>query len=161
MHVLIFIFSVFLVNLQSYAEPENSVEAEPGIGTNLTCSLVAAWNDKGSGAGLDGFFYLPYVQGAEFIIGGYGTRDRKLSSTDCVVTTQGSENLASPIGWELIWKDKGSGARLDGSMWRAIPPGDDYRCVGHVPQEGYDEPDIPNYRCVHTSLTEKVMSPAI
>ena len=158
MRTLFFIFSVFLVNLQSYAEPGNSVEAEPGIATNLTCSLVAAWNDKGSGADLDGFFYLPYVQGAEFIIGGYGTRDKKLSSTDCVVTTQGSEYLAPPIAWELIWKDKGSGARQDGSMWRAIPPGNDYRCVGHVPQEGYDEPDIPNYRCVHTSLTEKVVT---
>lgn len=158
MRVLIFIFSVLLVNLQSYAEPENSVEAEPGIGTKFTCSLVAAWNDKGSGADLDGFFYVPYVEDAEYIIGGYGTQDKKLSSSDCVVIARGSENLVPPIGWELIWKDKGSGARQDGSMWRAIPPGDDYRCVGHIPQEGYDEPDIPNYRCVHTSLTEKVVT---
>ena len=158
MRALLFIFSIFLVNLQSYAEPETKVEAGPGIDTNLTCSLVAAWNDKGSRADLDGFFYLPYVGDAEFIIGGYGTQDRKLTPTDCVVTAQNSDYLVSPIGWELIWKDKGSGARQDGSMWRAIPPGDDYRCVGHVPQEGYEEPALPKYRCIHISLTEKVVT---
>ena len=30
--------------------------------------------------------------------------------------------------------------------------------MGHVPQEGYDEPYIPNYRCVHTSYTEKLVT---
>ena len=158
MRIFIFVLTIFLINLSSYSEAENSDVSKPGLDTTFTCSLIGAWNDKGSGADLDGFFYLPHVQGSEYLIGGYGTQDKKLSSSDCVATVQGSENLAAPIAWELIWKDKGSGARQDGSMWRAIPPGDDYRCVGHVPQEGYNEPNLPNYRCVYSSLTEKVVT---
>ena len=42
-------------------------------------------------------------------------------------------------------------------MWRAVPPSEDYRCVGHVPQAGYDAPYVPNYRCVHASFTEKLV----
>ena len=134
----------------------------PPPGTELeakfTCSLQPVWNDKRSRADLDGFFYLPYVGPTEYIIGGYGNRNKKLLPSDCVLTLRDPAYLAAPAGWELIWKDKGSGAKLDGSMWRAIPPSEDYRCVGHVPQEGYDEPYIPNYRCVQAAFTEELVT---
>ena len=107
---------------------------------------------------MDGFFYLPSVETSYFIIGGYGTQSKKLSSADCVLSVKESEKLAAPVDWELIWKDKGSGARKDGSMWRAIPPSEEYVCIGTVPQKGYEKPNLPSYRCVHSSLTERIVS---
>ena len=123
--------------------------------------MEKTWDDKGSGADLDGYFYLPVAEPAYFIIGGYGTRLKELTGADCVLTVKDSAQLAAPVDWELIWKDKGSGARQDGSMWRAVPPGDQYRCLGSVPQAGYEKPSLPDYRCVPASLTEKVVTSSL
>ena len=145
-----------LLYVTAHADTSNDETMEPDLDTKIVCTLESIWNDKGSGADLDGFFYLPSVDAPYYIIGGYGTQAKKLASTDCVLTVKESEKLVAPVDWELIWKDKGSGARKDGSMWRAIPPSDEYICVGTVPQNGYEKPSISNYRCVHSNFTEKI-----
>jgi Vacuolar protein sorting-associated protein 62/Bacterial SH3 domain len=132
--------------------------AEAPLVTKNTCSLEQKWKDKGSGADLDGYFYIPSTEPTYYMIGGYGTQDKKLSSADCVLAVHESDHLVAPKDWELIWKDKGSGAKKDGSMWRAIPPSEEYQCIGSVPQKGYEKPYIPSYRCVHMSLTEPVIT---
>ena len=151
-----FLFTAWLACSPVHAE--NNPPPGATLEAKFTCSLQPVWNDKRSRADLDGFFYLPNVGPTEYLIGGYGNRNKTLLASDCVLTLDDPAYLAAPAGWELIWKDKGSGARLDGSMWRAVPPSEDYRCVGHVPQEGYDEPYIPNYRCVHAAFTEQLVT---
>ena len=153
---LAFILVACLVCSPAHADDNPPPDAE--LEAKFTCSLQPVWDDRRSGADLDGFFYLPNVGPTEYIVGGYGNRNKTLLASDCVLTLRDSAYLAAPVGWELIWKDTGSGARLDGSMWRPVPPSEDYRCVGYVPQEGYDEPYIPNYRCVHASFTEKLVT---
>ena len=153
---LAFILVACLLCSPAHADDNPPPDAE--LEARFTCSLQPIWDDRRSGADLDGFFYLPNVGPTEYIVGGYGNRNKTLLASDCVLTLRDSAYLAAPMGWELIWKDKGSGARLDGSMWRPVPPSEDYRCLGHVPQEGYDEPYIPNYRCVHASFTEKLIA---
>ena len=153
---LAFILAACLVCSPAHADGNPPPDAE--LEAKFTCSLQPVWDDRRSGADLDGFFYLPNIGPTEYIIGGYGNRNKTLLSSDCVLTLRDSAYLSAPVGWELIWKDTGSGARLDGSMWRPVPPSEDYRCVGYVPQEGYDEPYIPNYRCVHASFTEKLVT---
>ena len=130
----------------------------PRLETTPACAMEKIWDDKGSGADLDGYFYLPVAEQTYFIIGGYGTRMKDLTGADCVLTVKDSALLTPPADWELIWEDKGSGARQDGSIWRAVSPGDGYRCLGSVPQAGYDKPSLPNYRCVSAGLTEKVVT---
>ena len=142
-----------------FARAESPAAAQLDI--QRTCSLEKSWNDKRSGADLDGFFYIPFVDSSEFIIGGYGTQKKKLTDEDCVLAVGTSDNLVAPIAWELIWLDKGSGARLDGSMWRAIPPSEDYRCIGTIPQIDYEKPGLTNYRCVPAELTEKVVTSTV
>ena len=142
-------------------QAEISAAADTRLETTRTCSLVKSWDDKGSGADLDGFFYLPVVDASSFIIGGYGTRDKKLTTDDCVLTVRASAQLVEPIAWKLIWLDRGSGARKDGSMWRAIPPSDDYRCIGTIPQIDYEEPNLSNYRCVPATFTKKVITSTV
>ena len=144
-----------------FAQAESLAASGAQLDIQRTCSLEKSWNDKRSGADLDGFFYIPFVDSSEFIIGGYGTQKKKLTDEDCVLTVGTSENLVAPIAWELIWLDKGSGARLDGSMWRAIPPSEDYRCIGTIPQIDYENPGLTNYRCVPAELTEKVVTSTV
>ncbi len=130
--------------------------------TKINCSGEPTWNDKGSGADLDGFFFDPNVPASYFPIGGYGSQNR--AGRHCVTVVHDSPNnpksaprlLALPTGWELVWKDKGSGADLDGSMWQPVPPSKEYICIGSVSQIGYTRPTVPHYRCVHKSLVEKV-----
>ncbi|WP_329468428.1 Vps62-related protein [Streptomyces sp. NBC_01431] len=49
----------------------------------------------------------------------------------------GQGPLASPVRYERIWRDKGSGASLYGSAWRPIPPAG-YVALGDVWWEGWD-----------------------
>ena len=138
------------------------------LDTKSTCTLNPSWDDAGSDAYLDGYFFIPSVGQSEYIIGGLASQ-KKNSPKNCVLTVSEPTNnpegtprlLASPIDWKQIWKDKGSGAKKDGSMWEAIPPDSNYRCLGSIPQLGYNKPNVPNYRCVHSSLTEKVVTNSI
>jgi hypothetical protein len=139
------------------------------LDTKSTCVQTLNWDDGGTGADLDGYFYIPVVGQSEYIIGGYASGKEKTSNS-CVLTVsepannpQGTPNLlVSPMDWKQIWKDKGSGAKKDGSMWEAIPPGSNYKCLGSIPQPEYDQkPRLPNYRCVHSSLTEKIVTNAL
>jgi len=152
------------------SERENIInESTYRLDTKFTCTQTLNWDDRGSGADLDGYFYIPSVSQYEYIIGGYATQKEE-SSNACVITVSESQNnpentptlLVAPIDWKMIWKDKGSGARKDGSMWEAIPPDSNHKCLGSIPQLEYDKkPDLPNYRCVHTSLTEKLITNSI
>jgi Vacuolar protein sorting-associated protein 62 len=132
--------------------------------TKENCNQTLNWDDSGSGADLDGYFFIPNTGKSEYIIGGHASYKRK-SNYHCVTTVnQASSNaagmpplLVAPSDWKQVWKDSGSGATKDGSFWQAIPPDNNYRCIGSVSQLLHNrKPDLPNYRCVHASLTEKV-----
>ena len=155
------IFLASSISAGVFAQTENPIGTAAQLATQRTCSLVKSWNDRGSGARLDGFFYIPIVDSSHFIIGGYGTRLRQVTIEDCVLTVRASDRLVEPIAWELIWLDRGSGAHLDGSMWRAIPPSDEYRCIGNIPQLDYEKPELSNYRCVPAEFTERVVTNAL
>jgi len=137
--------------------------------TKLTCTQKLTWSDKGSGANLDGFFYTPSAETSYYIIGGYASRKGDAKSKKCVISVRQSENnpkgapelLVSPSDWSLIWTDKGSGANKDGSMWHAVPPSKEYKCLGSVMQKGYKKPVLPNYRCVYSGLTKKIQNNSI
>jgi hypothetical protein len=137
--------------------------------TKLTCKQKLIWSDKGSGADLDGFFFAPSAESSYYIIGGYASRKSDPNSKKCVISVRQSKNypegtpelLVSPSDWSLIWTDKGSGANKDGSMWNAVPPSKEYRCLGSVMQKGYKKPVLSNYRCVHSGLTKKIQNKSI
>lgn len=156
-----YLLYIHLIWLTSLPFPINADQTNMELTThteNVTCKFEKVWNDRGSGADLDGFFFLPILDNGYVMIGGYGAQTEKLAPSDCLLTLTDtdSEMFAEPLDWRLIWKDKGSGAKTDGSMWQAIPPSEDYQCIGSVPQAGYNKPNLNNYRCVHHSLTEQV-----
>lgn len=184
--VLLFLILLFVFSANIFAEigsneqlDYSDIEAQERLkiiseltyrlDTKSTCVQTLTWDDGGTGADLDGYFYIPTVSQSEYMIGGYASREEK-SSDSCVLTVSEPANnpqgtpklLVSPMDWKQIWKDKGSGAKKDGSMWEAIPPDSNYKCLGSIPQSGYDQkPILPNYRCVHSSLTEKIVTNAL
>jgi hypothetical protein len=131
------------------------------------CSMAPTWKDKGILADLEGYFFKPQLPKSYFYIGGYGTQ--KESGKHCVVVARSSPNnpktapplLAAPKGWILVWRSIGSNAKNHGSMWQAVPPSKNYTCIGSIAQTGYDEPNRPNYRCVRSSLVDKVRTSTI
>ena len=134
-----------------------------------TCTQTLTWDDSGSGADLDGYFFIPTVGKTEYMIGGHASGKRR-SKYHCVITVSEARTnpkgtpplLVAPADWKQVWKDSGSGATKDGSFWQAIPPDKNYRCIGSVTQLGHNQkPTLANYRCVHSSLTEKVVTSSI
>lgn len=137
------------------------------LDTEKVCELMERWDDQGSNAQLNGHFFLPRVKKDQFTIGGYGAQNRNPPHCVTVVSIPKTnpkntpELLVAPKDWKLIWTDKGSGAEKNGSMWEAIPPDNNYRCLGTVPQHKYTKPDIPKYRCVYKKLTKKVEAKSV
>lgn len=115
------------------------------------------YQDKGSGATLDATFWRPAPHPGFFILGDYcvGNYDNPPAGNVVVVSSDNDTDLAAPVGFEQIWSDAGSGADWDGSLWKPIPPSDDYLALGHIAQRGNstnDIPVVPYLRCVHKSL---------
>ena len=178
---ILFLFSLFVFSINTFAGETGQIQTDLSeikaaerqqiinelsyrLDTHQSCELIKRWTDSGSGADLDGKFFIPSVENNVYIIGGFGAQTNKESN--CVTTVSVPPNnpadvpalLVTPIDWRMIWNDEGSGADKDGSMWEAIPPDSNYRCLGTVPQAKYKKPDVPNFRCVHNSLTEKIVS---
>ncbi len=137
--------------------------------TKQNCDQTLNWDDSGSGADLDGYFFIPNAKNSEYIIGGHAS-GKRTSDYHCTTTVSEAANnpkgipplLVAPVDWKQVWKDSGSGAAKDGSFWQAIPPDNNYICIGSVSQLTHNaKPNLPNYRCVHKSLTDKIVTSAI
>ena len=153
------------------AEERQQIIKELSFRLNLkkNCNQTLDWRDSGSGADLDGFFFLPNLEENEYMIGGHASQKRR-SKFHCVITVtvpvgnpkQSPAPLLKPKDWQRVWIDKGSGAAKDGAFWQAISPSDDYRCLGHVSQLTHKQkPQLNNYRCVHKLLTNKLTTKSI
>ena len=177
----LYLFSLFVFSVNTFAAETGQIQTDLSaireaerqqiihelsyrLDKKESCDLVKRWTDSGSGADRDGYFYIPSVENNVYIIGGFGAQTGK--DPKCVTTVSVPPDnpadipalLVTPVDWKMIWNDEGSGAEKDGSMWEAIPPDSNYKCLGSIPQKGHKKPDVPNYRCVHNSLTEKIVS---
>ena len=118
------------------------------------------YQDKGSGGRYDMALYQPRPEPGYFIIGGYAQNNYD-APNGCTLTIKpaaGAEAklLSAPAGWERVWKDKGTGAIMDGSIWKAVPPSSDFVCLGQVGQTGKEQPVVNNYACVNRCLVQAV-----
>ncbi|NEO53809.1 MAG: Vps62-related protein [Okeania sp. SIO3B5] len=112
-----------------------------------------AWWDKGSGGKYDGAYYKPIVPQGYYALGYYGQSNYNSPAGAVVVVKDlKSGALARPKGYELIWKDKGSGADMDGAFWRPIPPSSNYVALGLVVTRNYNEPSVNEVMCVRQDL---------
>ncbi|MBL1141602.1 MAG: Vps62-related protein [Proteobacteria bacterium] len=172
------LFSILSVNIMAETD-FSAIEAQERaqiiselsyrLETNQNCDQTLSWDDSGSGADLDGYFFIPKAKNNEYIIGGHASGKRKSDYHCSTTVSEAASNpkgtpplLVAPKDWKQVWNDSGSGAAKDGSFWKAIPPDDNYKCIGSVSQLFHNtKPDLANYRCVHKSLTDKITTSAI
>ena len=131
----------------------------PKITVSTVSNYNLEWKDKGSGADMDGAFYDPLVPAGWYMVGSYGQGNYANPvgpSFIIQVTNDDADNpvLAAPTGFDLIWKDSGSGADKDGSFWRPIAPAG-YVALGHVATRGHGSPNVPDYRCLRADLASQ------
>ncbi len=128
------------------------------FGTTSTFELK--WNDRGSGANMDGAFYRPIPEAGFFVIGDYGQDNYSEPRGTVITVTEidpdpANPLLKPPVGFAQIWNDKGSGADRDGSFWQPLPP-NGYVALGCVSQTGYKTPSVADYRCLRLDQVKLV-----
>ncbi|MCW8961620.1 MAG: Vps62-related protein, partial [Ignavibacteriaceae bacterium] len=114
------------------------------------------WNDIGSGGDYNGSFYHPITTDGFFPLGSLGFREyynpNGIWGVMVVKAKPGSNALAHPTDYILVYNDIGSGANDDGSFWTPVPP-DGYVAMGTVAQSGYNKPSLTDVVCVREDLT--------
>jgi Vacuolar protein sorting-associated protein 62 len=126
---------------------------EPALELAYTAQFALEWWDAGSGGDFDGAFYRPVVPSGFYALGHYGQANYALPNGGMYVVRElESGALAQPTDYTMVWGDYGSGAAMDGSFWKPIPPAG-YVCLGLVAQTGYSKPGMDEIRCVREDLT--------
>lgn len=152
------------VNAQASARPMESIRFD-NLLINFTTEFHRIWDTRGSKAkpatfwrptpvpdALPGFFSL-----GDVVVSGYdnisGNRTVAVvceADSPSADATKGKA-LSRPVGYELVWKDSGTNARSDGSIWRPIPP-DGYVALGLVSVNDHTQPSLNAVRCVREDL---------
>jgi hypothetical protein len=126
----------------------------------FTTQFTMMWNDKSSGGKRDGSFWHPEVpaeMAGFFPVGSLALDHHNSPNGKIVIAIVKDANneqgtaLAPPVDYEQVWTDAGSGAGLDGSMWRPIPP-DGYAAMGLVCNPKYTKPSKEMVRCIRSDL---------
>ncbi|KAJ8042094.1 Natterin-3 [Holothuria leucospilota] len=80
------------------------------------------WKDSGSGAYWDGAFYQPLCPYGYRPLGHVAMRNHHEQPPNNAIRCVKAE-YTIPGQWEQVWKDSGSGAYADVTVWKAIPDG--------------------------------------
>lgn len=137
------------------SEPNNLAETGSGeLVTFRANKVYRLLTDSGSGANHD---IAIWRADASLHPGYYRVGDVGASTYDegkppnVHLVKESGNNLARPVRYDRVWGDWGSGANMDFSFWRPIPP-HGYTCIGHVGQVGYGSPSTDLMRCVRNDL---------
>ncbi len=141
------------------APAEITLKGSHGISVARVCQYRRSYRDKGSGGKIDGTFYVPELPAGFMLTGGYAQGNYDAPSA-CVLAINADKAsadalLRSPDEWHRLWTDKGSGARMDGSIWHPSVNDDRFACIGSVAAEGYDKPIVSEYTCLHRCLLQE------
>ncbi|KAF4611360.1 hypothetical protein G7Y89_g15653 [Cudoniella acicularis] len=100
----------------------------------LTTAYELRWNDQGSGGNRDGAFWHAHSQGDLRPLGtvalqGYDDPNNKRATL--LIGPNGQTSVASPVSYERVYTDEGTGAKRDGAIWRPVAP-EGYVALGDV-----------------------------
>jgi hypothetical protein len=129
------------------------IEAQTGsIEVDFISNYSPVWNISGSATKRQVSFWRPepadgWSRVGHSIAEGYG---RPADATMVVRARGASDLLARPTDYQLIWNDAGSGAKQDGSVWRAVCPAG-YSALGDVTSGSHQKPGIDEVKCVKQS----------
>ena len=129
---------------------------------NFTTDFQRIWDSSGSKAA-PGSFWRP-TPSPEMLPGYFPLGDVVVGSHDninakhnvAVVSERETDPtkaraLSAPLDFEQVWKDTGSGAKTNCTVWRPLPPAG-YVALGQVCSSGDDKPLLSSVRCVRADL---------
>ncbi|MGY2338896.1 Vps62-related protein [Pseudomonas sp. SDO5532_S415] len=150
-------------SLTTASRPMESIKLD-NLLINFTTEFQRIWDTKGSDSKpatfwrpspapdlLPGFFPLGDVAAS-----GYDNiNGNKVVAVVCEAEAPSADSakgkaLSQPVDFEQVWKDTGSGARKDCSLWRPIPP-EGYVTLGLVCSD-HEKPPLNAVRCVRSDL---------
>lgn len=140
--------SCIAANMAPPPAPSSSLEAAWAPG------LTWIYDDDGSGADEDLSVWSPDLSALPGFVplGDRAVRSHTAPGDGVAVVKDSVPNaLSRPLGYSLVWDDKGSGGDHDLSLWMPVaPPG--YTALGYVATSSYNEkPSLDAVRCVHDS----------
>ncbi|MFJ4197618.1 Vps62-related protein [Pseudomonas sp. NPDC089534] len=106
------------------------------------------WKDSGTKSKKDGAIWRPVPPNGYVALGSVCTNDHEKPSLNAIRCVRADLVVASRVD-ELIWSDKGSGAKQSFSAWRITPPhapaGEIYLAPGTFSSAGnYSKPEMGN-----------------
>ncbi len=121
----------------------------------VTSGFTRVWDDRGSRADRNGAFFSPNVSWNNWLagwrilahVGRPSYVDINHQATALLARSASHDMLRPPTDFELIWRDRGSGADANGAVWRPIPPAG-YVALGDVFTGSWAKPDPAWHACV-------------
>ncbi|RYP75976.1 hypothetical protein DL771_002048 [Monosporascus sp. 5C6A] len=137
----------------------NKVKDYGDLRVTMTSDYTFVWEDRNSGALRDVALWDPVPQGNLYPLGTHAEpnwdningRRASLLVGQNPNTNPSKKAVARPVSYTLIWTDQGSGATLDGSFWRPVPPLG-YVALGDVAGKGWSMPSVEKVWCVREDL---------
>lgn len=126
----------------------------------LTASRVTRiYQDNGTGAKADVAIFqadLAVVPDGYYIIGQVAVpcHTSTVPPSSIILVKSEQPVIKSPVGYNLMWHDKGSGGSQDISFWQVLAP-EGYVALGDVAFPGYDKPSdhfTKKYACIKREL---------
>lgn len=112
------------------------------------------WNDAGSGATYDVSFWQPDFGGGYASFGHITHASHSKPGANRFFTARSSNSIKTAIGFKQIWKDTGSGAKLDGAIWWPLCASG-FVALGMVATRGYRPPPKTSVYCVAKKYTRR------
>jgi len=140
----------------------SGAKGEPALLVSTTSNYDWLYNDWGSGASMDVSIFRPtptdttFWSIGDYAQGNYGEPTGTSIIVKAIDDDPQSPLIKAPSRYTLVWKDKGSWGKYDGSIWAPVAP-DGYVTIGHVGQKGYDTP-APRYACIRYDLAQALAS---
>ncbi|MER5490759.1 Vps62-related protein [Streptomyces sp. NPDC002490] len=104
----------------------------------VTDRFTRRWDDRGSKATMHGAFFNPEQASPDWkCLGslGHAGNHEDISGRRATILVRGvnaaDQMVKPPVRFERIWRDQGSGANVNGAVWRPIPPSG-YVALGDV-----------------------------
>jgi hypothetical protein len=130
-----------------------AVKAQTGvIDLQEVSSYTHVYSDRGTGSDLDLSTWAPVVPSGFFALG-YLAKNGYDEPTTSIVVVKGLVNgaVAYPTGYQLVWKDEGSGGNQDGAFWEPIAPAG-YVAMGTVVTASWVQPELTAVVCLREDL---------
>lgn len=115
-------------------------------------SLKKVWDDAGSGANADCSIWRAERGGASGIypVGDIVVATHSKPNVGFVMTSKHDTAFRSPVGYDSIWNDAGSGAHRDVTLWKARCPSG-YVDLGYVATNG-PKPEVGDIYCISSKF---------